>query len=459
MVDTFGYTIRDLAGATDSAVVHITVTGLNDPPVANDDAATTDPETEITIDVLVNDTDPDASDTLTVNAAVIVAGGGSVAIVDNRLVYNPGGDYQYLGAGETAFVVIDYTISDNHGATDSARVTVTISGENDAPVARHDTAVVSEDNVLVATGNVLANDTDADGDALVVTNPGTYIGTYGNLVLAADGTYSYVLNNSSTAVQSLSMCDVVADTFGYTVNDGNGGSDSDTLTVNITGEGGPVFTVNEGFAAQPSPYFDPALEADQFVITYSSRILQTVNGTDNPFTQAGSIRIIDYELNEVSQPSFLNTPEPLGYRLFLNFTGAGHSVFGSGTMEGSYDSFTYSLYLDRMGNSNAFLGDRTTVVNGDDVLLANGTLIDPPGGEMHLHSAFTRGDWDIGASVTLTAAGQSFFIDPRPFHIAFDVSGNLNSVVTTPTGFPRRATESLHDPHRRRRRGAIPVRH
>src|SRR5262245_43848008 len=65
---------------------------------------------------------------------------------------------------------------------------------NSAPLAGDDAAAVSADGAP-ATGNVLGNDTDPDaGNALGVTNPGTYHGTYGTLVLGADGAYTYTLD-------------------------------------------------------------------------------------------------------------------------------------------------------------------------------------------------------------------------------------------------------------------------
>ena len=80
--------------------------------------------------------------------------------------------------------------------------------KNKAPVSKPDTNWVKEDSHLSASGNVLkaanhtgapsgsfadAADTDADGQALTVTTTGTFEGTYGRLVLAADGSYTYTL--------------------------------------------------------------------------------------------------------------------------------------------------------------------------------------------------------------------------------------------------------------------------
>ena len=63
--DTFTYTVSDGKGGTDTGSVSVTVTGVNDAPVADDDALTTDEETPGNVSVLVGDTDVDG-DTLTV---------------------------------------------------------------------------------------------------------------------------------------------------------------------------------------------------------------------------------------------------------------------------------------------------------------------------------------------------------------------------------------------------------
>ena len=83
-------------------------------------------------------------------------------------------------------------------------LTVTITGTNDAPVVVADTAAVQEDLSITATGNVLANDSDVDqGTVLRVANAGVFAGQFGQLILNADGSYTYALDNTSLAVQSL----------------------------------------------------------------------------------------------------------------------------------------------------------------------------------------------------------------------------------------------------------------
>lgn len=91
---------------------------------------------------------------------------------------------------------------------------------NAAPAAADDSAAVAADGATVATGTVLANDGDPDGDPVAVTNPGTYAGAYGALVLAADGSYTYTLDAGSPAVQALPGGATVSDVFAYGATDG-----------------------------------------------------------------------------------------------------------------------------------------------------------------------------------------------------------------------------------------------
>jgi VCBS repeat-containing protein len=135
-------------------------------------------------------------------------------------------------------------VTDGLVATPSA-LTVTITGSNDAPVTTVDVAAVQEDLGIIAAGNVLAYDTDVDQGALLsVADAGLRQGNYGQLTLAADGSYSYALDNSSLAVQSLAQGQTVSETFTYLATDGIDATPS-TLTVTITGTNdAPVTTVD-----------------------------------------------------------------------------------------------------------------------------------------------------------------------------------------------------------------------
>ncbi len=226
--DSFTYTVSD-GSLSDTGTLTIKITGVNDAPVANPDTAMTGENSTVTVNVLANDTDVDNGAVLTVTAASAPAGQGSASVVGNQVQFNPGTDFDYLDSGESANVVVNYTIKDQFGATSSSTVTITVNGANDAPVANDDTASTTEDAAV--SGNVLANDTDVDVEPLTVTNPGTYVGAYGTLVLAANGSYTYTPN---AAAQGLDTGETVNDVFSYTASDGTA-SDSATLTVTVNG--------------------------------------------------------------------------------------------------------------------------------------------------------------------------------------------------------------------------------
>ncbi|MHA7841462.1 MAG: Ig-like domain-containing protein, partial [Gammaproteobacteria bacterium] len=129
---SFTYTIEDVAGNTDSALVVITITGVNDSPIAIDDTVNTSEDSPILIDVLSNDSDPE-SDPLTVVAIDTLGTSGSVTLTTaGEVTYTAA---ESLGSGETATDTFVYTITDSWGETSSAQVTVTVTGTNDGPTA------------------------------------------------------------------------------------------------------------------------------------------------------------------------------------------------------------------------------------------------------------------------------------------------------------------------------------
>ena len=95
---------------------------------------------------------------MTAGAAIQVAT-ATVSQSGNEITFDPGTDFDFLATGETAEVVIGYTVTDGT-AEDAGTLTVTVIGTNDGPVAVADTAETTE-NASV-TKDVIANDTDVD---------------------------------------------------------------------------------------------------------------------------------------------------------------------------------------------------------------------------------------------------------------------------------------------------------
>ncbi|MCP4538326.1 MAG: tandem-95 repeat protein [Chloroflexi bacterium] len=119
----FAYTISDPGALTDTAAITVSVGGSNDPPVAQNDVATTDEDMPVTIDVLDNDSDPDGQ-TLFLSAVGMPAN-GSTGIAGDAVDYTPDADW----SGTDIFT---YTTSDGE-LTDTATVTVTVYLLNDPP--------------------------------------------------------------------------------------------------------------------------------------------------------------------------------------------------------------------------------------------------------------------------------------------------------------------------------------
>lgn len=128
-LDSFSFQVADGYGGTATATVSITVNPVNDPPVAAPDWAITDEDTPLMIDVLANDSDPDG-DPLSITS-VGIPSHGTATIVGDRVRYDPDPGY----SGTDGFT---YTISDGHGGTASATVTVEVRHVNHPPVAYDD---------------------------------------------------------------------------------------------------------------------------------------------------------------------------------------------------------------------------------------------------------------------------------------------------------------------------------
>jgi len=119
--DSFSYTITD-GEFTDIATVTVTVEE-NEVPVAADDNVRVVANEESLIPVLINDSDLNPSDTLTVTGA-IGATSGTVSVVDNQVSYIPNTDF----TGTDSFT---YTIEDSQGATDVAIVNIVVELDDD----------------------------------------------------------------------------------------------------------------------------------------------------------------------------------------------------------------------------------------------------------------------------------------------------------------------------------------
>ena len=190
-------------------VVNKERTWVNRAPQAVADTFQVAPGVTTNLSVLSNDSDADVGDILSL-VSVTAASQGSVRVQGNQLVFTA--PTNFIGQ-----VTFSYVVTDNHGATATAGVVVNVVTPNHAPVAGDDQYRVS--SIYDSELNVLANDTDSDGDVLNivgVTQPVKKVGTVS------------ILGNKIKFIPNGRFDN---DTFTYTISDGKGGLSTATVTL------------------------------------------------------------------------------------------------------------------------------------------------------------------------------------------------------------------------------------
>ena len=309
---TVMYTIYVLAsdgGLIDIAPVIITITDANDAPVAVDDGpynATEDTLLTVSVvanGVLANDTDQDQNPVDTLTAVLDTqAANGTVNL-------NANGTFTYMPAPQfNGTDTFTYHANDGTDDSESATVTINVSGNNDAPTANDDTYATNEDttlNVTLPAEGVLNNDTDPENDSLTVTSFDATSSLGAAVSGSADGTFSYDPTGSA-AIQALDAGDTTPDTFTYAISDGDTGTDIGTVTVNLTG-------VNDAPVATADGTYN-ATEDTLLTINIANGVL--ANDTDVDADDVGNLTAVlntdvsNGTLNLSADGSFTYLPDP-----------------------------------------------------------------------------------------------------------------------------------------------------
>ncbi len=271
---TISYIVTD-GDLTDEAKVSVTVTPVNDSPVAVDDTTSIQEDTAVTIDVLTNDTDVDG-DKLSIESASVPKEQGTVEVVDGKLVFTPAENFN--GQAE-----ITYTVTDGQ-LTDEAKVTVTVNPVNDAPTIKVD-AVESITEDAVNTDTVVATltvrDTDTPEDQLTVSlenNSNGYFVLVGNEVKLTQAGVDAV-NNDELNLKDLTISASVSDGVNPTA------SDSDSLIVNRVNDAPTVENaiadqvLSEDFASYTIDLNDAFKDSDSalnFSVSGNSNVLVSI---------------------------------------------------------------------------------------------------------------------------------------------------------------------------------------
>jgi hypothetical protein len=378
-LQTFQYYVSDRRGGLVPANVTVEVNAL---PLAAPDALIATVGESAVLDVLANDTDPDG-DALTVTSVTQpLVGGvqvGTVSIVagGKQIAYQ-------ANAGSSGIHSFTYTISDGRGASATATVQATI---NRAPVAQADSVIdIDRQSVLV---NVLANDTDADGDALQLAS----VGTNPRATIEIIG----------TSIRFTPLADVLpVETFTYGIVDGRGGRGTGSVTVTQNGS--------------------PLAAGDSYVANLGQTLSMPVLGNDtDPDGDALTIT---------------GVTQPLGGSVSI-VTGAKSLSFVFAPTATTGTSFTYTVSDGRGGSSTATVNvafNRNPVAVADTgstqvgvavtvAVLANDTDAD---GDPLQVTAVTPA---AGASAQITGGGTTVTFTPDPIRI-----GNQSFTYTVSDG-------------------------
>nr|WP_242007820.1 Ig-like domain-containing protein [Cobetia sp. AM6] len=334
---TISYQVSDGQGGVDTATLSVTVTGTNDAPVAMADTNVTTENSSVSGDVLLNDSDVDASDILSVsqvgedaaNVGQPTAGdnGGQFTVnADGSYDFAPGADFDDLAVGEERTTTVSYQVSDGQGGVDTATLSVTVTGTNDAPVVSTPTADASAedgDAIDIPAGDAFSDVDDSDdltftaaglpdGVAIdpdtgritgTLTPNASQNGPFEITVTADDGnggtvTDTFTLTPSNTAPVAQDDAATVAEkapaSGNVLDNDVDGGNDTDTLNVSQVGEdaanvgqptagdNGGQFTVNAdgSYDFAPGADFDDLAVGEERTTTVSYQVSDGQGGVD-----------------------------------------------------------------------------------------------------------------------------------------------------------------------------------
>jgi uncharacterized repeat protein (TIGR01451 family)/LPXTG-motif cell wall-anchored protein len=377
--DTFTYQVSDGRGGTATATVTVTIP--NTAPIAANDSSTGTPGAPVTVSVLANDSDANiptiGSQSLSVSSVTQPAGGTGVVTTNGSTVtFTPAGTFT---KGTTTFT---YTIADGAGGSSTADVTITVP--DDAPVAADDaTATPSQTAVDV---DVLANDSDDNGDALTLT------GVTG----AAHGTATVVGSGAAARVHYVPAAGWFgADTMTYTVTDG-----TTPVTAQLTVTTGSAAPVAAGFSRTVSGGTPTAID-----------VLSHVTDSDTAAASLSTIGTAGAAHGSVS----VNSSGAVVYTPNATYAGPDSFTYTVQDPEGNIATATVTLTVSNQGPAAS---DDTAIVPLNGSVDVNVLLNDSDGNNDPLVVSVTSGTTPHG-TVTVLPSKQIRYT-PTPGYLGTD---------------------------------------
>lgn len=439
-VDLSGYQTNELKfrfrstvsrSSEDANIDNISVVGIpagspNEAPVADNDTYNMLEDGSLNIaakGVLGNDTDPE-DDPITARLISGPTDGSLTLNADGSFDYTPNADFN----GSDSFT---YVANDGTADSNVATVLISINDVNDSPVATDDTYVVDEDGtkVVLAPG-VLGNDTDVDGDSLTVSLVGGLGPSNGSLTLGSDGSLSYSPAPNFSGI----------DSFDYQISDGNGGADTATVSIIVTG-------VND--TPTTSGISDVVVNEDALATNIG--LFDAFEDIDDPDGD------LIYNITANSNPNLFSNTSIAAGTLTLNYAadenGSSSITIRATDTGGMFVETTFSVTVNPVNDAPVAVDDDyitdqenpLTVVapgvlgndgdiDGDSLIVVNASVSDPTNGSVSLNLdgsfTYTPANGFYGSdSFTYVASDGVLDSDTATVHINVNRINNLPVAV------------------------------
>ncbi|WP_312657436.1 retention module-containing protein [Kluyvera ascorbata] len=469
---TYWVTVSDGHGGTDTQPVTIVIKGTNDTPVLSlhggeviqedngivgEPGSAPAPETLSTNGTLAT-SDVDTADSHTYTSGFEnVAAGENTTLTDAQIdllskgtftVSDDGKSWNYeidnaltqsLAEGQTAEVTYWVTVKDNHGATNTQQVTITIKGTNDFPellvkggqVLQEDNGIVgepgSESTIKTLSTDGMLETTDIDvadihsytsgftrvtaGDNTTLTDAQIDLLSKGTFTVTNDGKWVYEIDNALT--QSLAEGQTANVTYWVTVSDGHGGTDTQPVTIVIKGTNDlPVLTTEGGSVVEDQT-------TDPMISTTGSLSYTDVDVADShEVTTTGTLK--EFSWGDSSHPLSAAEEAALKSGIFtINEDGTGwHYELSNEAIqflaEGQTATVSYEVTVDD-GHGTPVTetvtititgtNDAPTIISTSELSLNEKGLVTGADESTHARGTFTVDDVDSKDTLTVSLAG------------------------------------------------------
>jgi len=440
--DSFEYKVCDDGSPSlcNTATTSIVVNAVNDVPTINSESITINEDETITnYNLLANDTDIDG-DGLTINVIPVTAASNGLLTINTNGTFNYTPNANFNGTDS-----FEYEVCDDNGTPlcATASVTITINAVNDAPTVVSETITINEDETITAY-DIISNDSDVDGDNIVINTAPVTDASNASVSILADGTFNYTPNANFNGT----------DSFEYEICDDDGTplctTGSVTITINAVNDAPSVtdesITINEDetitnydLLANDSDVDGDNISINTTAVTDASNGTLTING-DGTFNYAPNADFngsdsFEYQVCDDNGIQLCATGT---VTITINAVNDAPTVV-SETVSVDEDSFIDDY--DILSNDSDIDGDNIEIstslisdpAHGTAIINADGTFDYTPDPDFNGSDSFTYATCDDNASPLCTNGTVSITVNPtndNPTIVGENITINEDESIT-----------------------------